>query len=634
MPPEDVVAPAGGSNNSSDFVRKLHKMLEDPAYRSIVRWGNEGDSFVVLENEKFTKMILPKHFKHSNFASFVRQLNKYDFHKVRHNEENGQSPYGPGAWEFKHPGFRVDSKHNLDNIRRKAPAPRKPQASDDGFPANQQVALMNDTLMATQHQVQQLQEQYFQLTQTNKVLIEEVVSLQKMVKAQNQVHNELINHLSNVDERRRSSRHSAHSSHSGHSGSYHGGGHNVLPDGADEPAPELRRAREILGGIAPDQEADRQLHRLSVAYQAGSPPDSSTSSSMMFPQPNNNTAPIPPPPALMQDPFNDPRHLVYPVGQTTGIDPFHSDHINNIPYSRPLSNPNSMTEAPPQITPPPAKEQEGSLWGGRQPRILLVEDDRTCARIGTKFLKQIDCSVDIAREGSEAVNKVNADPNKFDLIFMDIIMPLFDGVSATACIRLVAPRVPIVAMTSNIRQEDIATYFHWGMNDVLAKPFTKDGMVRILKKHLESMLRDPPPPESATDDMGQNGIPVQGGPPPAYAGLSLAGQGLMAGPGGVKYESGNTPLQSPATSSSWHSPSQMPQPSPSIETAGGYMTARPMVMTPTGLQPSSGFPGTPPIPRMPDGMQQSGMQQGGGMPGADERPEKRQRMYAPNQGYQ
>lgn len=53
---------------------------------------------ILEQNEKFTKHILPKHFKHSNFASFVRQLNKYDFHKVRHNnEEGGASPYGIGV---------------------------------------------------------------------------------------------------------------------------------------------------------------------------------------------------------------------------------------------------------------------------------------------------------------------------------------------------------------------------------------------------------------------------------------------------------------------------------------------------------------------------------------------------------
>lgn len=65
-------------------------------------------------------------------------------------------------------------------------------------------------------------------------------------------------------------------------------------------------------------------------------------------------------------------------------------------------------------------------------------------------------------DGLEAVEAINQDSARFDLIFMDIIMPNMDGVSATAMIRVVAPQIPIVAMTSNIRQEDIQTYFQYG----------------------------------------------------------------------------------------------------------------------------------------------------------------------------
>jgi len=225
------------------------------------------------------------------------------------------------------------------------------------------------------------------VTQINKTLVDEVMILQKTVKAQSQVHNELIAHLSAIDERRRNSRHSAHSSHSSHSGpaAFHG---VILPDSADEPAPELRRAREILSNITSDPAVDREFERLNAMYQAGSPPDSATSSSVVFNAPGAHGIP------LSHELLGDMRHLVYPAGQTAGIDPFHADHINNIPYTRPPSNPNAMAE-PAQETPPP-KEAGGSPWGLRPPRVLLVEDDKICAKIGAKFLSQIECTVDVA----------------------------------------------------------------------------------------------------------------------------------------------------------------------------------------------------------------------------------------------
>ena len=97
-------------------------MLQEDSYKEVVRWTAKGDSFVVINTNEFTKDILPKHFKHSNFASFVRQLNKYDFHKVKiSNEAKASYPYGEDAWEFKHPEFRINDAEALENIKRKGP---------------------------------------------------------------------------------------------------------------------------------------------------------------------------------------------------------------------------------------------------------------------------------------------------------------------------------------------------------------------------------------------------------------------------------------------------------------------------------------------------------------------------------
>ncbi|KAI8626182.1 HSF-type DNA-binding-domain-containing protein [Xylariaceae sp. FL1651] len=622
MPEGDLTA---AGNNSSDFVRKLYKMLEDPAYSEVVRWGDQADSFVVLENEKFTKTILPKHFKHSNFASFVRQLNKYDFHKVRHNEENGQSPYGASAWEFKHPEFRADRKDNLDNIRRKAPAPRKAQNAEEQFSvANQQVVVLTETLAATQQQVQQLQESYYEIMNANKIFVDEILHLQKLVKAQNQVHGELISHLSKMELEKKESRASNHSAPGFTSGQ------NLLSDGSESPL-ELRRARDILNGMSVDHVADRDLNRMSVAFhQAGGSPESVGSSSMMGPPGAAGVAPF------LHDPLSDMRHLVYPVGQNIGIDPFAPEHMNNIPYNRPggensLPPASDFNAATPMTTntPPGTGLQGNSPWGSKKPVVLLVEDDRTCARIGSKFLSQHDCGVEVARDGLEAVNKVNARQHPYDLIFMDIVMPQLDGVSATAMIRDMQPNTPIIAMTSNINQQDLEMYFHWGMRDVLAKPFTKEGMIGKLRRHLASLLRNPPP-EGILDPMFPNGGSTQPPTPGPYSNQGMGMAPLPATSSGTVTKFDTTPIQSPATSSSWHSPSQLPHASPTLgQDQGGYLAAgsgSQMVLTPGGTQKPQFAGGLIPQiagpQRIPEGLSRH-----------DGPPEKRQRLYGPSGSY-
>ncbi|SPJ74797.1 related to SKN7 [Fusarium torulosum] len=577
--------PGVGGSNASEFVRKLYRMLEDPAHQDVARWGKDGDTFVVVENEKFTRSILPKHFKHSNMASFVRQLNKYDFHKVRQTNDSGSSANGANTLEFKHPNFRVGSKDDLDNIRRKAPAPRRTQATED-FTTSHHVSVMTEQLTATQQQVQQLQELFTEVSQTNRLLVNEVLTLQKMLNAQKQSQHEMLNFLSPSSNRHQQTMHL-------------NVGTSPL-DGSDDAAPELRRARELLSSVTPDQIADRELERLQGVY--GSPADSA----VVIPQ-----ASMP----MMHDPMNDiNRYPVYPVGQTVGIDPFHSDHIHKIPYAMPNdSSANAMQEVPaPQPINIQTHANSGSstnsalTWASRKPRIFLVEDDPTCAKIGIKFLKSMGCEVEHAQNGADAYSRITGvTRDHFDMIFMDIIMPKLDGVSTTMYIRQDCPAIPIVAMTSNIRSDEVHCYFEHGMNGVLAKPFTKSGMQKIVENHLSYLLKGYDP---STQQESGSGYVVGG------AGYMNPPSNLNT-PGGTTFKFETTPTP-PATGATW-SPGQMPQQSPlntGMDQGYGMVNgANQYGLTPTSASRAS-FPG---------GISQTSQ---GRMDGQSP-PEKRQRTY-------
>ncbi|KAF7796979.1 hypothetical protein EIP86_008168 [Pleurotus ostreatoroseus] len=144
-----------GMPSTSDFVKKLYKMLEDTSFADVVSWGPQGDCFVVKDMNEFTKSILPRMFKHSNFASFVRQLNKYDFHKVKNTDDN---QFGEHSWTFRHPDFHADRRDALENIKRKVPAARK-NARAGNSPSPQ-----TSTVEALQSQLERMARQQDEMT--------------------------------------------------------------------------------------------------------------------------------------------------------------------------------------------------------------------------------------------------------------------------------------------------------------------------------------------------------------------------------------------------------------------------------------------------------------------------------------
>ena len=122
--------------------------------------------------------------------------------------------------------------------------------------------------------------------------------------------------------------------------------------------------------------------------------------------------------------------------------------------------------------------------------ILLVDDYEVNQIVGKRHLESAGYDVDVAVDGSAAVDAFAS--KKYDLILMDIEMPVLDGWECTKSIRDLesadtscnAGRVPIIAMSGHVLEDDTGRYQHAGMDDCMAKPIEREILLAIVEKWL------------------------------------------------------------------------------------------------------------------------------------------------------
>ncbi|GHU50614.1 hypothetical protein AGMMS49975_02010 [Clostridia bacterium] len=131
-------------------------------------------------------------------------------------------------------------------------------------------------------------------------------------------------------------------------------------------------------------------------------------------------------------------------------------------------------------------EEEDITFVGKH--ILIVEDVDINREIITALLEPTEIEIDLAENGQEALDMFIAGHEKYDMIFMDLQMPVMDGLTATQRIRLLpisrAETIPIVAMTANVFSEDIEKCIQAGMNDHVGKPVDIGEVLDKMKRYL------------------------------------------------------------------------------------------------------------------------------------------------------
>ena len=165
----------------------------------------------------------------------------------------------------------------------------------------------------------------------------------------------------------------------------------------------------------------------------------------------------------------------------------------------------------------------------RGARILLVEDNELNQQVAVELLQEAGFVVDVADDGQKAVDQVRrlvASGQNFDLVLMDMQMPVMDGIEATELLRqdMRNDRLPILAMTANVMPGDRERCRLAGMNDFLGKPIEPDELWRALKTWIAPRPGLPVIASDTTPEPLRFQAPVEesGALPEGVAGLDVA----------------------------------------------------------------------------------------------------------------
>lgn len=115
-------------------------------------------------------------------------------------------------------------------------------------------------------------------------------------------------------------------------------------------------------------------------------------------------------------------------------------------------------------------------------KVLVAEDNRDTQLLMDRMLKKSGLSAVVVGNGKQALEKLKAE--SFDLVMLDIQMPVMGGDEAARLIREQFPDIPLVAFTANVMQHQMDNYIRCGFNNFLAKPINRTEFYRILGTYL------------------------------------------------------------------------------------------------------------------------------------------------------